>query len=155
MNGHRLESSLAEHGSRNESAPGDTLGETKQSIAKTVTIIIPTYNSLSLLRGCLDSLRDLDYPRDSLQIVVVDNASTDGTAEILRLRYPHVRISAQDENMGFAPACNRGAALADTEYIAFLNDDAIADRGWLRGLFAGLTAGGEGAGMRRITDPLS
>jgi hypothetical protein len=48
------------------------------------------------------------------------------------------------KNIGFAAACNRGAAEASGEYVAFLNDDAIAEPGWLRGLFAGLHAGGPG-----------
>src|SRR5215207_3284531 len=97
----------------------------------TVAVVIPTYNSISMLRNCLDSLRDLDYPKELLSIVVVDNASRDGTAEVIRLHYPHVALSVQDENTGFAAACNRGAALADTDYVAFLNDDAAAERGWL------------------------
>ncbi|HKP55053.1 MAG TPA: glycosyltransferase family 2 protein [Chloroflexia bacterium] len=112
---------------------------------KSVTVVIPTYNSIGMLRNCLDSLRDIDYPKEKMHVVVVDNASKDGTAETLRLRYPHVTVSIQEENTGFAAACNKGAALAETEYVAFLNDDAIAETGWLRGLFAGLDAGGEGA----------
>jgi GT2 family glycosyltransferase len=110
-----------------------------------VSIVIPTYNSIALLCGCLDSLRDLDYPKDRLNVVVVDNASRDGTADTVRSRYPHVLVSTQEKNTGFATACNRGAALAETEYVAFLNDDALTERGWLKGLFAGLDAGGEGA----------
>jgi|GEM_PF-1124306 len=111
---------------------------------KSVTVVIPTYNSIGMLRSCLDSLREVDYPKDKMRVIVVDNASRDGTSETLRLRYPHVTVSKQQENTGFAVACNRGAALADTEYVAYLNDDAVADSGWLHGLFSGLDAGGEG-----------
>jgi GT2 family glycosyltransferase len=116
-----------------------------EALHPTVAIVIPTYNSIGLLSGCLKSLRDLDYPKDRLTIVVVDNASRDGTASTLGARYPEVLVSTQEKNTGFAAACNRGAALADAEYVAFLNDDALAERGWLQGLFAGLRAGGEGA----------
>ena len=127
---------------RDEFASGPPTGPGPE--LPTVAVVIPTYNSISMLRSCLDSLRDLDYPRERLSIVVVDNASRDGTADSVRLRYPHVALSVQDENTGFAFACNRGAALAGTDYVAFLNDDAVAERGWLRGLFAALNAGGEG-----------
>jgi GT2 family glycosyltransferase len=125
-------------------AQGESNPKSKIQNPKFVTVVIPTYNSIGMLRSCLDSLREIDYPKDKMRVIVVDNASRDGTAETLRLRYPHVTVSTQQENTGFAVACNRGAALADTEYVAFLNDDAVADRGWLRGLFSGLAAGGEG-----------
>ena len=105
---------------------------------RSVAIVIPTYNNARLLRECLLSLRDLDYPRDKLQVIVVDNASRDGTAEAMgaagrSLSARHVNL---DTNTGFAYACNQGAREADTEWVAFLNDDAIADKDWLNAMFA-------------------
>ena len=109
-----------------------------------VAVVIPTHNNLSLLLECLESLRKLDWPRERLEIIVVDNASTDRTQEVLGGRYPYVNLVKLDTNTGFAPACNRGAAEAGAEYVAFLNNDAVADPGWLRALFSALEAGGEG-----------
>jgi GT2 family glycosyltransferase len=105
---------------------------------RSVTVVIPTYNNARLLRDCLVSLRDLDYPRELLRVVVVDNASHDDTVASIAaagrsLTVQHIRL---DENTGFAPACNRGAREASTEWVAFLNDDAVADPQWLNAMFA-------------------
>lgn len=112
---------------------------------RSVSVVIPTHNNLRLLGECLASLREQDYPQDALSTVVVDNGSTDGTAERVGARFPEVKIVRLETNSGFAAACNRGAADASGEYVAFLNDDAVAAQGWVSGLFAGLHAGGEGS----------
>jgi len=114
-------------------------------VAATVAVVIPTYNNLRLLMECLQAVRGLSYPREKLEIIVVDNGSTDGTARMLAGRHPHVRCISLEKNTGFAVACNRGAAEASSEYVAFLNDDAVPERGWIEGLLAGLRAGGEDA----------
>lgn len=111
---------------------------------RSVSIVIPTHNNLHLLRECLDGVRDLKYPSASLGVVVVNNASTDGTPSVLHEHYPQVKLVNLEKNTGFAEACNRGAAAASEEYVAFLNDDAVPDKDWLLGLFAGLDAGGKG-----------
>lgn len=113
--------------------------------ARSVSVVVPTYNSARLLSECLDALSRLRYPVASLEIVVADNGSTDGTGAMLSMRYPEARHVDLGQNAGFAAACNRGAAEASGDYVAFLNDDAVAEPGWLEGLFAGLDAGGEGA----------
>ncbi|MEO8288344.1 MAG: glycosyltransferase family 2 protein [Chloroflexota bacterium] len=110
--------------------------------ARQVSIVIPTYNNLSLLLECLGSLRLLDYPAELIEIVVVDNASTDRTQAVLKDRFPYVKLVTLDTNTGFAVACNKGAAVASGEYIAFLNNDAVVDPGWLKALFAALDAAG-------------
>ncbi|MDQ6695751.1 MAG: glycosyltransferase family 2 protein [Chloroflexota bacterium] len=110
-----------------------------------VTVVIPTYNNSMLLGACLQSLRALNYPRERLQTIVVDNGSSDGTRNLVHARSPEVQVVRLEENSGFAAACNRGAEEATDDYVAFLNDDAVAEKEWLNGLFAGLEAGGEGA----------
>ena len=77
--------------------------------------------------------------------MVVDNLSTDRTREIIRERFPYVKLVALETNTGFAVACNRGATLAKGDFVAFLNNDAVADRGWLRGLVDTLESTGEKA----------
>lgn len=110
----------------------------------TIAIVIPTYNNMSLLLESLDSVRALDYPRDRLEVIVVDNASTDRTLSVVGSRFPNVKLISLDTNTGFAPACNRGASEASSQYVAFLNNDAIADRAWLKSMLAVIQSGEEG-----------
>ncbi len=118
--------------------------ETIAQAARTVTVVIPTCNNLALLRECLRSVRKLDYPADRLEVLVVDNGSSDGTCGAVDALSTNTRCIRMEGNIGFAAACNHGAAEASSEYIAFLNDDALADPHWLQGLFEGLDAGDEG-----------
>ncbi|MFL5731989.1 MAG: glycosyltransferase family 2 protein [Chloroflexia bacterium] len=113
-------------------------------MSETVSVVVPTLDNPVLLAECVASLRKLDYPADKVEIVVADNGSKERTAEMLRSRYPKVRHIKLGSNTGFVGACNRGASEASGEYVAFINDDAVAEPGWLEGLFAGLEAGGEG-----------
>jgi GT2 family glycosyltransferase len=110
-----------------------------------ISVIIPTYNNARLLRECLGALRELRYPRDLMQIVVVDNASRDGTGEALASASRHlpIRHIREEKNTGFAPACNRGAREADGTWVAFLNDDAVADPGWLEAMVEVAIGGSE------------
>src|SRR5436190_3006765 len=110
----------------------------------TVSIVVPTFNNARLLAECLASINKLRYPGDRLEVIVADNSSTDETADMLRTRFPRVKHANLGKNAGFAAACNRGASAASGEYVAFLNDDAIAEPEWLNALFTGLAAGGEG-----------
>jgi GT2 family glycosyltransferase len=110
-----------------------------------VTLVIPTHSNAKLLRECLDAVRALSYPREQLETIVVDNASEDGTADLLKKHYPKITHIRLDRNTGFAPACNLGAARGSCEYVAFLNDDAVPEPNWLEALLAALAAGGEGA----------
>ncbi|HYP39736.1 MAG TPA: glycosyltransferase family 2 protein, partial [Chloroflexia bacterium] len=111
----------------------------------TVTLVIPTYSNAKLLRECLDAVRALTYPREQLEVIVIDNASENGTADLLEKHYPKIGHIRLDRNTGFAAACNLGAARGSCEYVAFLNDDAVPEPNWLEALLAGLWAGGEGA----------
>jgi len=72
------------------------------------------------------------YP--SLEIVVVDNHSTDGSPEWIKNNHPDVILLENDKNYGFAGGCNRGVSLCSGEYIIFLNNDTIHDPGWIEPL---------------------
>jgi GT2 family glycosyltransferase len=101
-----------------------------------VALVIPSYNGSGFLPECLESIAALDYPHDLLETIVVDNGSTDGTAELLATRYPWVRVVRRSENLGFAEAVNVGAAATTAECLAVANNDMRLDPGWLRELVA-------------------
>jgi N-acetylglucosaminyl-diphospho-decaprenol L-rhamnosyltransferase len=89
-----------------------------------LSIVIVNWNTVSLLAQSLDSIaqtvRNLD-----VEIIVVDNASTDGSQAMLRERFPHARLVQNDENVGFARANNQGMAASRGRYALLLNSDAL------------------------------
>lgn len=87
-----------------------------------LTIVIPNWNGAELLPGCLGPLDGSGH-----EVIVVDNASTDGSRELLRGRFPWVRLVENAENRGFAAACNQGIDLAGGEVVLLLNNDTIPD----------------------------
>lgn len=106
----------------------DIIKEQEKTIA--VSIVIPHYNKAHLLDHCLDSLYALkaDF---GFEVIVVDNASTDGSAALVGKKYPAVRYIVLDKNHLFARACNEGIKAARGRYIALLNNDTEVDPHWL------------------------
>jgi GT2 family glycosyltransferase len=98
------------------------------------SIIIPVHNKASLTRQCLDTLFAAAPAGAWAEIIVVDDASIDGTAQLLTRYGERIRVVAQATNAGFAAASNAGAALAAGEYLVFLNNDTIPQPGWLEAL---------------------
>lgn len=90
-----------------------------------LTIIIPNYNGKHFMKPCLDSLMRQTYP--DFQILVVDNASTDGSLEFMRENYPEIEVLSLDQNYGFSSAVNAGIRHASTPYVILLNNDTTAD----------------------------
>ena len=89
-----------------------------------ISVCIANWNCREVLRACLESL--LDYPQGvRLEVVVVDNASTDGTADMVARDFPEVDLVRNGENRGFAKASNQAAARAKGRYILFLNNDTV------------------------------
>lgn len=95
--------------------------------APELSVILVNYNDLRHLKECLSSLTDTvqDIP---YEVIVVDNQSTDGTPRWLREHAPHVRLIANEENVGFARANNQGIQESQGEYVLFLNTDAVLER---------------------------
>jgi len=94
-----------------------------------ISLIVVTYNSASLLPGffaALQATRDASY-----EVLLVDNASSDGTARLVAERYPQVHLLASAENAGFGRACNHAARAARGELLVFLNPDVIVTPDWL------------------------
>ena len=97
-----------------------------------VSVVIPHWNGVEVLSECLESLSETKYP--NMEIIVVDNASTDGSPDWVSLNFPQVKLIENDRNYGYAGGCNRGAKVAEGEYLVFLNNDTIQDHHWLAGL---------------------
>ena len=101
-----------------------------------ISVVVPNWNGRHHLSACLDSLLALDYPSDLVDVIVVDNGSTDGSVELVGAKYPQVRVLRNPGNTGFAHACNQGVDASTAEFVAFLNNDARVDPAWLRELVA-------------------
>ena len=109
-----------------------------------VHIVVVNWNGREFLGDCLQSLRAQTYRPFSMTLV--DNGSTDGSPTFVSDRFPEVRLIALKENLGFAAANNRALGDLKTPYVALLNNDAVADPGWLEALVGALEAA-EGAGF--------
>jgi N-acetylglucosaminyl-diphospho-decaprenol L-rhamnosyltransferase len=103
-------------------------------VSPDVSILIVTYRCRDAARACLASLRETVAL--SHDVVVLDNASGDGTVELVREEFPGVRLIASEENLGFALGCNRAAAEARGEYLLLLNPDTVAHEGAVENLVA-------------------
>ncbi|MEX2256557.1 MAG: glycosyltransferase family 2 protein [Acidimicrobiia bacterium] len=90
------------------------------------------FNGGALTVDCLEHLRTTDWPDDRLELVVVDNGSNDGVVDLVRSRWPEVRVVASATNRGFAGGMNLGLdRLDDIDYVALVNNDLTVDDGWL------------------------
>jgi GT2 family glycosyltransferase/glycosyltransferase involved in cell wall biosynthesis len=97
-----------------------------------VSIVIPVYGKPLLTYTCLKSLH-AHTPHDLIEVIVVDDASPEPTAAALSLA-TGVRFERNVANLGFIGTCNRGAELAQGQYIVFLNNDTIVTAGWLEAM---------------------
>ena len=97
-----------------------------------VSIIIPHWNGIDVLSECLDSLEKTVYP--NFEVIIVDNASTDGSGDWIKNHHPNIKLIKNDKNYGYAGGCNRGALHADGELVVFLNNDTVQDKYWLQNL---------------------
>lgn len=89
-----------------------------------VSIVIVNWKTPKLLAGCLESVL-ADTGQRGFEISVVDNASADGSVEMVRERYPDVRLIANSENVGFPKACNQAIANVTGTYVLLLNPDTL------------------------------
>lgn len=103
-----------------------------------ISVVIPTWNGARHLPVCLTALRRQTLP--PLEVILVDNASTDGTRELVAEAFPEVRHIVLPRNLLFAGACNVGLRAASGELLALLNNDTEADARWLERIQAALGA---------------
>ena len=95
------------------------------------SIIIATHNRKADLCELLDSLRDENVEARGVEVIIVDDASTDGTADAMRAGYPWVQLFAQTENAGPSASRNAGARAAKGDTLLFLDSDGVVEKGWL------------------------
>ncbi len=89
-----------------------------------LSIIIVNYNTKLLIEQCLHSIKKADRNLDC-EIIVIDNNSTDGSKEYLSQKFPEIKYVFNNDNLGFARACNQGFKISSGNYILFLNPDTI------------------------------
>ncbi|MEJ5185781.1 MAG: glycosyltransferase family 2 protein [Candidatus Geothermincolales bacterium] len=101
----------------------------------TISFIVVNRNGEGILGRCLDSIfsQDLGEP---YEVVVVDDASTDGSVELVRASYPRARLVEMKRNRGPAAAKNVGAAVARGEVLAFLDNDVALEKSWARSMLS-------------------
>jgi glycosyltransferase involved in cell wall biosynthesis len=123
------------------------------------SVVICTYNRASFLKATIDAVLAQTYPRDLYELIIIDNGSSDGTGALIRryLTSASIPISYHVERRaGASFARNLGIARADHEYVAFLDDDTVAGRGWLAGFDAairGHEARAGGGPVRPVLEP--
>jgi GT2 family glycosyltransferase len=101
-----------------------------------ISVIIVNWNGKKLIEECLNGLKKQTF--EDFSIVLVDNASDDGSLELVQNNYPKVKTIALPENLGFAAANNIAIKSIDTEYAALLNPDTDPDPYWLNNLLKAL-----------------
>lgn len=97
-----------------------------------VSVILVNFRGAADTIAAVGYLGELDWPAERLEIIVVENGSGDDSAERIRTAAPHVTLVVSTENLGFAGGCNLGVRASSGEFLAFLNNDARPDDGWVR-----------------------
>jgi GT2 family glycosyltransferase/glycosyltransferase involved in cell wall biosynthesis len=98
-----------------------------------VSVVLVNYKGADDTIACLQAFADVDWPAERLELVVVDNASGDGSAERIRAAVPDAKLVESPVNGGFTAGCNLGVAESTGEFIGFINNDARPGPQWIRG----------------------
>jgi GT2 family glycosyltransferase len=94
-----------------------------------ISIIILNWNGRRFIENCLNSVRETTYP--NIEIIVVDNGSTDGSDKIVENKFTDVRLIRTNNNLGFAAGNNVGIDMSEGDYIILLNYDTYVDPNWI------------------------
>ncbi|MFZ4619975.1 MAG: glycosyltransferase family 2 protein [Bacteroidota bacterium] len=97
-----------------------------------VSVILLNWNQYELTAACLNSLRRCTYP--NIEMIVIDQASTDGSTERLMINFPEIKLIANKKNTGFTGGNNQGMAVAKGEYFLLLNNDTVVHPSFLEPL---------------------
>jgi mycofactocin system glycosyltransferase len=116
-----------------DALPGES-ASSPAAAAPSVTVIIPTLDRAEELEDCLAAVAALDYPRDRLEVVVVDDGSTDAAAVARGADRYRARLFVNGRNRGPSYSRNRAARTSAADILAFVDSDCVPDRSWLREL---------------------
>lgn len=97
-----------------------------------VSVIILNWNGSDYLRKCVESVIETDYPSNLLEVTVVDNCSTDGSARLAKKMYPQIKLIENRRNLGFCLGNNIGIKHASGDLIILLNNDTIVVKNWIK-----------------------
>lgn len=126
------------------------MSETRRGV---LSVVLVNFRGASDTIEAIRGLDSLDWDPELLEIVVVENASGDDSAERIAAAAPHVRLVVSDLNLGFAGGCNFGVRASNGEYVAFLNNDARPDPAWARAAIARFESAQDvGAVASRVLD---
>ncbi len=107
-----------------------------------ISVIILNYNAGELLLNCVESVLNTNY--DNLEIIVVDNASSDNSHRLCKEKYNMINLIENDKNEGYCEGNNVGLRYAKGEFVAILNPDTIVDSQWLKELLLSYNKFGDG-----------
>jgi O-antigen biosynthesis protein len=99
-----------------------------------VSIVTVNYNGKAFLKDLFGSLLNLEYPEEKIEVLMVDNASSDGSVSYVRENFPNVKVIVSDKNRGYAGGNNLGIKNASHPFVALINNDMTVDRKWLSAL---------------------
>jgi GT2 family glycosyltransferase len=97
-----------------------------------ISVIILNWNGGDYLIRCVDSIMKTDYPNDLLEVIIVDNGSTDGSAKLAKKMFPQVKLIENERNLGFCIGNNIGIKNSSGDIIILLNNDTIVDKDWIK-----------------------
>ncbi len=100
------------------------------------SVIVLSWNGMEYLADCLDAVLAQEYP--DFEVIVVDNGSSDGSADFVERQYPSVRLIRNERNLGFAAGNNIGLLAATGDVLVLLNQDTVVEPGWLETLVTAL-----------------
>ncbi len=118
------------------------------------TVIIPNLNGMRYLGACLDSLRA--QSTQDFSVILIDNGSSDGSADFVEKEYPEVKVCRFEKNLGFCRAANEGIRLSDTKYVILLNNDTVCRKHFVEELMLSIErthAFSCAAKLERMDDP--
>jgi GT2 family glycosyltransferase len=96
-----------------------------------LTVIIPNLNGKNFMKQCLDSI---NIQKCLVEVIVVDNASTDGSQDYIKTNYPNVELIENTENLGFAAAVNQGINASTADFVFLMNNDVVLELDCIKNL---------------------
>jgi GT2 family glycosyltransferase len=112
----------------NDAAPSSAGSGAMSPAAIHLSIVIVTWNNARIIHECLNSLASVDNT-SGLEIIIVDNDSSDGTPELIQNTFPHVTLVRSPANVGFAAGNNAGIRVARGDYLCLINSDVVVPQG--------------------------